>query len=213
MPRRWLRNKVNNRLIATVTKNDAATAPTGFDYVLESAIRAQLATGPISPGSTFTGTTYIPPSILTGSALPDARRKELALRILKWALAKRLPMIQAKERTRATGFARVLEAHTRAILINANLMDNAGYGIIRTELAKDPERFIWKFSMTQWYSPPDMGFYGPQIDGSTHLWLYRTSGDIDANDSANISSGPSKTIVTMTQTSIDRVAKIVKLTV
>ena len=216
MPRSWERENATGVLTGTTTEQDPLPTPqANHNWIAEATIRAAYPMGPIGQGGRFIANAYHPPAGLTGDALRDQRRRQLARRIREWQTSNTWQIYQQADNLRAKAFERVCEAHTRAILVDANLTTAANYNTLRLELDKDPERFVWKMQRQEWYNDEmgGQGYYGPQITGQgVDTWTYHVSGDLDANDTADNVQGTADSSIGMTQTALDWVSEIAKLT-
>lgn len=205
MARHWLRQNSDNTLTGRVTDNDdlATNPPTGHTWIAEADIRAVYATGDITAGGVWNGTVYTPRAFAAATTR-DNRRRQIMIGILRWATTPGFAAVQAKEAARATGWRAICEALTRACLVDANLDTQAQFDILVAELAKDPERAIWKFDLAAWRTGGSA--YYPE----TGTWNFHTLNDLYANDNGNNVTGTAEASVTLADAPADWLEEVQK---
>ena len=82
----WLRETATNRLTGELTESNPPPVVPGYEWVLESDIRALHPSGPIAPGAIYNSVSYTAPSppTLTNIEQIRAGAKREARRILRW---------------------------------------------------------------------------------------------------------------------------------
>lgn len=152
--------------ITAYTEQASPAAVAGSTWVAGSTIN------PSDPraitGGTWDGTTWTPPAPPSAAATIAMRRATLARLVVRNWLRFVTVELQADDMVRIESQT---EALTRALLLDANLSDDATYAVILAEAQTSGGSFL-RYAGTQWYAGAT-GYYLPPLfpDGN---WRLRT---------------------------------------
>ena len=211
MARSWLRDTTTNRLTGRVVDDVLLeVAVPGHDWIPDAEIRAAYATGAIGAGGDWNKVAYVPAAGASGTELVTERRRYLMHRLELWVQAPALSFTAQQDAPRGPAYAAVCEAHSRAILAtdssDQNMTDDARHTIIKTELDKDPARFLWRFSFDAWYANRASGYYRTALT----TWVYYTSGDLDSATTPDTVTGTAQSTIHMAATAPNILSEIAK---
>ena len=186
MPRRWLVNTSNNRLVGVIDDDDAAV-PAGREGVAQNVItatgvaRADIKTNGLWVVTNGAGN-YTSPAAATTAQVRDRRQITLARNIIKNWLPAANGMLALTDAAVNVRMQVVLDALVRCITVNASVDDH--YDTLLAESLVNGFDFVL-YAGPQWDNSTN-GYYGSTVSYPQGNWSFRT---INQNLAASPSEG------------------------